>query len=222
MSTPAVISMNSLMGYKVQNAAGEDLGRVEELVIDQTNGRILYSVLSSGGFLGIGNRLIAIPWSALQLNSFDKRFLLNVDKETLRNAPSFDRNHWPDLSSREWNDQVSTYFAYNPASETVGTERSVGQRHVNVNESRTRGLEEALKPVEPSEEDEKLARRVEFELYSTRAFNLDEIQVTANNGSVALNGRVSSRAESILASNTAKAVDGVRSVTNNLKVSKVA
>lgn len=70
--------------------------------------------------------------------------------------------------------------------------------------------------------DEELARRVEFELRATRAFDMNVIHVIVRHGVVTLDGRVASRAEWILADNIVKAVEGVRDAKNNLKVSKVA
>ena len=85
-----------------QNAAGEDLGKIEDLVFDESSGRILYAVLSFGGFLGMGNRLVAIPWTRLRVQGDHKGFILNIDNETLEHAPSFDKEHWPDLGDLEY------------------------------------------------------------------------------------------------------------------------
>jgi len=68
----------------------------------------------------------------------------------------------------------------------------------------------------PESADDKLARRVEFELYSTKALPLKNVQIHAANGVVTLTGTVSSRAEKLLAEKTAKSVEGVRSVVNSL------
>ena len=68
----------------------------------------------------------------------------------------------------------------------------------------------------PESADDKLARRVEFELYSTKALPLKTVQIHAANGVVTLTGSVSSRAEKLLAEKTAKSVEGVRSVVNSL------
>ena len=76
--------------------------------------------------------------------------------------------------------------------------------------------------IEQVREEEGLARRVEFELYAANAFDMAVIEVTAKNGNVTLNGRVGSEAELILADNIARTVEGVRTVNNNLKVSKAA
>ncbi len=68
----------------------------------------------------------------------------------------------------------------------------------------------------PESVDEKLARRVEFELYSTKAVSLKMVQIHAENGTVTLTGSVASRAEKLLAEKIAQTVEGVRKVVNNL------
>ncbi len=69
-------------------------------MIDMQSGRISYAVLSFGGFLGMGDRLFAVPWQALKLDTENKRFTLNVSKEQLKNAPGFDKDHWPTMADR--------------------------------------------------------------------------------------------------------------------------
>ena len=93
-----VMSAGTLAGDRVRNAAGEDLGKIEEIMIDVPSGRIAYAVLSFGGFLGMGNKLFAVPWNALTLNEAEHEFILDVDKSTLENAPGFDKDNWPDMS----------------------------------------------------------------------------------------------------------------------------
>jgi sporulation protein YlmC with PRC-barrel domain len=95
-----VMSASTLIGDKVVNEAGEDLGKVEEIMLHVPSGRIAYAVLSFGGFLGMGDKLFAIPWEALKLNEESKCFVLGVDKERLKNAPGFDKNNWPDMASQ--------------------------------------------------------------------------------------------------------------------------
>ena len=62
---PDFLSASTLKGDKVVNRAGEDLGKIEELMIDLRDGRIAFAVLSFGGFLGMGDKLFAIPWQAI-------------------------------------------------------------------------------------------------------------------------------------------------------------
>lgn len=209
MLKPVILSLGS--GYKVGNAAGEDLGKLEEIVVEQSDGCLHYGILSSGGFLHMGSELTAIPWHRLQMQLDQKSFLLNIDKETLQNAPHFDRAMSPDMTLPEWRERVESYFAYNPADETQVAEGSEFIEAGGDSES-----------IDGKNAANRLARRVEFELFATKAFNMDSLCVTATSSQVTLHGRVDSRAEAILAENTALVVDGVTSVVNNLKISKVA
>ncbi len=111
---PRVLSASTLKNEKVVNAAGEDLGRIEDYMIDLNNGRIAYCVLSFGGFLGMGDKLFAVPWSALTLDTENKCFILNVDKETLKKAPGFDKDNWPDMTSPEFGTGVYSFYKVTP------------------------------------------------------------------------------------------------------------
>lgn len=111
---PQLLSAGTLSGDKVKNTAGEDLGKIEEFMIDLDTGRIAYAVLSFGGILGMGNKLFAIPWQALKVDTEDHSFLLNVPKETLENAPGFNKDNWPDMSNVEWGTKVHSYYGYEP------------------------------------------------------------------------------------------------------------
>jgi hypothetical protein len=104
----------SLTGNNVVNANGEDLGRIEAIMLDVTSGRIAYAVLSFGGFLGMGSKLFAIPWSALTLDAGQKRFVLDVSKERLESAPGFDKDHWPSMADRAWATDVHDYYDVTP------------------------------------------------------------------------------------------------------------
>src|ERR1700757_1357706 len=87
---PEVMDAATLKGDSVVNSSGEDLGKIEAIMLDVTGGRGAYAVLSFGGFLGMGDKLFAIPWSALTLDAAEKRFILDVPKEQLKAAPGFD------------------------------------------------------------------------------------------------------------------------------------
>jgi hypothetical protein len=79
-------------------------------MIDTRTGRVNYAVLSFGGFLGMGEKLFAVPWNALTLDTKNHRFILNVDKERLKSAPGFDKDHWPDMADPSWINQIHTYY----------------------------------------------------------------------------------------------------------------
>ena len=105
-----VMGASTLTSDEVRNQSGEDLGKIEEIMLDVPSGRIAYAVLSFGGFLGIGDKLFAVPWQALQLNEDDKCFILNVSKDRLEDAPGFDKNNWPDMSDPEFGGRVYDYY----------------------------------------------------------------------------------------------------------------
>ncbi len=116
-STETTWRASKIIGANVKNANGDDLGKIEDFVVDPTTGQTKYAVLSFGGFLGIGDKWFAIPWHALQTqrDSNEKfHFVLHVSKERLKNAPGFDKDSWPEVGNPQWASEVDTYY---PADE---------------------------------------------------------------------------------------------------------
>ena len=119
-----VLAASTLAGDQVQNSAGEDLGRVDEIMIDIPAGKVAYAVLSFGGFLGMGNKLFAVPWSALRIDEDKKHFILDVDKKKLENAPGFDKDNWPDLADTSWGTRIFSCYGAEPYWETHKEEKT--------------------------------------------------------------------------------------------------
>jgi sporulation protein YlmC with PRC-barrel domain len=111
---PEVMDAATLIGDSVVNPNGDDLGKVEAIMLDVTSGRIAYAVLSFGGFLGMGAKYFAIPWSALTLDAAEKRFVLAASKEMLEKAPGFDKDHWPSMADATWATQLHQYYDVTP------------------------------------------------------------------------------------------------------------
>ena len=109
-----VLAASTLEGNKVRNIAGEDLGKVDEIMIDIPSGRVAYAVLSFGGILRMGNKLFAVPWSAVTVDEDQKCLVLNIDKETLEKAPGFDKDNWPDMDNAAWRSDVFRYYGATP------------------------------------------------------------------------------------------------------------
>ena len=118
---PALMGADTLIGDSVVNALDEDLGDIKEIMLDMRTGQVAYAVLAFGGFLGLGEKLFAVPWQALQLDTINKRFVLDVEKDRLKNAPGFDPNAWPDMSDMAWSDQIHAFYGTDPhANGAVG------------------------------------------------------------------------------------------------------
>jgi sporulation protein YlmC with PRC-barrel domain len=116
-SARRILSATALFGDKVVNPRNEELGRIEELMIDLDSGRVAYAILSFGGILGLGDKLFAIPWSVLAFEPAERRFILDVSKELLQRAPGFDKNDWPDVSDPAWGGQIHAYYGRKPYGE---------------------------------------------------------------------------------------------------------
>ena len=108
------LSASTIIGDAVENASGEHLGKIEELMIDVEQGRIAYAVLSFGGFMGLGDKLFAIPWNALRINTQEHKFVLEADKNTLEAAPGFDKDNWPDMADPSWGSDIHRYYGQQP------------------------------------------------------------------------------------------------------------
>jgi sporulation protein YlmC with PRC-barrel domain len=105
---------SDLLGLGVRNPDGENLGEIEEIVVDRQSGQIHYVVLGAGGFLGIGEKLVLVPWGALGVHvdaqEVDQLVTLNIDQEVLANAPNFDPNDLPDVNTPDWDADVRAYW----------------------------------------------------------------------------------------------------------------
>jgi sporulation protein YlmC with PRC-barrel domain len=111
---PDVMGADTLIGNSVYNSLGDRLGDIETIMLDVASGRIAYAVLRCGGLLGIGAKLFAIPWSALQLDTFNHSFRLDISAERLAAAPGFDRNHWPSMADPQWARTLHDFYATPP------------------------------------------------------------------------------------------------------------
>jgi len=112
-----LLSATTITGDEVCNMQDEKLGKIQDLMLDLTEGKIRYAVLASGGFLGMGDRLFAVPWKALKQDKENKRFMLDVDVERLKNAPGFDKDQWPNMADATWSSTVESYYPAWPVSQ---------------------------------------------------------------------------------------------------------
>lgn len=101
---------SNVIGRDVENAQGEDLGKITDLVLDFDKGQIAYVVVGSGGVLGVGDTLHAVPWRSLKLNDKMDKFVLNVDKNQWKNAPGFNKDEWPAVVDKAFRQRIDTYY----------------------------------------------------------------------------------------------------------------
>ena len=105
-----VLSASTLNGDDVYDPRGEKLGSIKELMLDIENGKVCYAVLSFGGFLSLGEKLFAVPWSALKVDTENKRFIMDTTEERMKNAPGFDSDHWPNMADTSWEKSIYSYY----------------------------------------------------------------------------------------------------------------
>jgi hypothetical protein len=105
-----ILSAGTLLNSQVTNIEGEDLGTIVSFGIDLEQGRIAYAVLSFGDLLGFGGKWFAVPWEALQYSQHDQKFILNVDKDFLKEAPGFDKDNWPSVQDRHFAVEVYKHY----------------------------------------------------------------------------------------------------------------
>ncbi|MEX2121616.1 MAG: PRC-barrel domain-containing protein [Pirellulales bacterium] len=115
--------ISKIMGMKVVNTAGEELGTVDDLMLDlRMDGGIRYAALSYGGFLGLGDKLFAVPWKAFEyaVDEDEEHLVLDINEERLKKSPGFDKDAWPDFADPKWSSEVDVYFN-NESDTAAGT-----------------------------------------------------------------------------------------------------
>jgi sporulation protein YlmC with PRC-barrel domain len=108
------VKASSIIGTDVVNPNDDSLGDIKEIVIDPPTGKVAYAVVSFGGFMGMGEKLFAIPFSAFVYNATKNKYVLDVAKERLKAAPGFDADNWPAMSDEKWNRDLYSYYDRSP------------------------------------------------------------------------------------------------------------
>jgi sporulation protein YlmC with PRC-barrel domain len=111
---PRLMGAHTLVGNGVYNRQEADLGDIKEIMLDMRTGRASYAVLAFGGLFGMGEKLFAVPWAALILDTENKRFMLNVAQDRLESAPGFDKDNWPNMSDPTWATGLHAYYGTTP------------------------------------------------------------------------------------------------------------
>lgn len=113
---------SDLMSLAVYGSANDKLGKVENLVVDPVSGKTRYAVLSFGGILGMGNKYFAVPWNDLKVfykgttsagTQKEVYATADISKESLKKAPSFDKDHWPDFADTNFVIDLEKFYGSN-------------------------------------------------------------------------------------------------------------
>jgi len=109
------IKASTIIGTNVVDPKGNTLGDIKEIVIDPRTGKVAYAVVSFGGFLGLGEKLFAIPFSAFEYkvtrsDLVASEYILNISRERLQAAPGFDADHWPLMRDEKWHRELHRYY----------------------------------------------------------------------------------------------------------------
>ena len=107
---PRLMGADTLIGDHVHNLKNEHLGTIKEIMLDMHTGHTAYVVMASGGVLGIGEKLFAVPFEALRLDTANHRMTLNIDKDRIEQAPGFDKSHWPDMANQDWAAELHSFY----------------------------------------------------------------------------------------------------------------
>lgn len=101
--------VSKILGKKVISQKGEDLGKIEDIVLSK-DACLDYIVLAPGGLLGTGNRLIPIPWKAVKTGTQADTIIVDMDKGQLEKAPNFESKKWPNFTDSEWYGKIRDFF----------------------------------------------------------------------------------------------------------------
>ena len=100
-----------IIGTNVYDPKDRKIGQIKDLILDGRRGEVAYAVVSFGGVMGVGKKLHAIPWQALQPSDDGNYYILHADRETISQAPGFDKARWPDMADRKWNAEIDRYWS---------------------------------------------------------------------------------------------------------------
>ncbi|HEY7647511.1 MAG TPA: PRC-barrel domain-containing protein [Methylomirabilota bacterium] len=89
----SAIESSKLIGARIKNAAGKDMGEIDALIVNPMDGKISHVVIGKGGMAGVGETKVLMPWSDLKIRTEKDRVVVNVDQAALDSAPKYDKRH---------------------------------------------------------------------------------------------------------------------------------
>ena len=206
---------SKIIGLPVVNKENKKCGEVDNLIVDLPMGRIVHIVVSSGGFLGIGDALNAIPPTAFRFAPSRDSLLLDISKEELTRAPYFKSTAWPNFRDATYSSKVYQSYGVDPyfSTDADNTARNVRDRK-----------EERLNPLDQgtSDADVQTTRRIRQEILAKQGFSVNarNIKVMTVNGRVTLRGPVNDDAEKQAIGDIANRIASDGNVDNQIEVKR--
>lgn len=123
---PAMVSEKDIKGANIRNPAGDKIGEVEHVVLDQRTGKVRFAVVGVGGFLGVGEKYVAVPWERIRSGDREHSYMLDTDKQTLQHAPAVDMKNLQALESPQQQQQIAAFWRQAPSGETAAERQRSG------------------------------------------------------------------------------------------------
>lgn len=146
---PGVVTVSKIMGYQVKNPNGETLGEIEDIVLDVSEDRIAYVVIAFGGFLGLGEELTPVPFSALVPAVDEAAFILPMTPERLEKAPRYSVSKMPEMNDQEWGKSIHAYYGQRPYWERNKGVPLASEQDAQQTQPQAGAEQEAKTPSEP-------------------------------------------------------------------------
>lgn len=208
---------SKLIGTPVHNLQDQNLGNVEDLVADLSAGRLVAVVISSGGFLGMGDTLSAVPPTALRYSNDRAHLQLDASKESLSNAPHFKSNQWPDFSQPNYSSSVYESYKVQPYFSNETTVDPDNSR-LNVRDRDDRSLTPFDQGNSSSDIDITASIRRAIRDGDNLSVNANNVKIITKDGRVTLRGPVNTAEEKQFIGDTAQRLAGSGKVENFLEI----
>ena len=114
----------TILRNRVRTSAGEDIGKIEDVIVDSSTERLMYAIVMVDGY----PELFVVPWSLFSASPWPDYILLNIDKKTLEGGPAFNPADWPDITDPAWERRIRDHYRVGPApvrERTVRVEQAV-------------------------------------------------------------------------------------------------
>jgi sporulation protein YlmC with PRC-barrel domain len=206
-----------LMGTPVKNLQDQKLGEVENLMVDLSAGRIVAVIISSGGYIWLGDQLSAVPPTALRFNAEHDTLQLDASREMLASSPHFKASQWPDFSQPGYAGGVYHAYKVEPWFSTTATTEADNPR-LNVRDRDSSTLTTLERGNSQTDVNTAAQIRKEIIADSRMSVNAKNVKITAIDGRVILCGLVNTAEEKRLIGEIANRIAHAGNVDNQLEV----